>query len=240
MRIHYLQHVPFEDLGSLESPLLDLGHAVNCTRLYASDPLPHIEDFDALIVMGGPMGVHDEALYPWLGDEKALIRTVITDSQKPLLGICLGAQLIAAVLGAPVTRNPQREIGWFPLHLDPAFMASRWGGCIANGDLAFHWHGDTFTLPPGALPVGSSEACQTQGYVIDGRIIGLQFHLETTVASATALLRECADELDGGLFVQSAEAIMAQPERFARINAAATAIARQWLKGKWLNGESPA
>jgi len=231
LHIHYLQHVPFEDLGSLEAALLGMGHTIGCTRLYADDPLPTIDDFDALIVMGGPMGVHDEPLYPWLGDEKALLRSVIGDTRKPLLGICLGAQLIATVLGTEVRRNPHREIGWFPLQLDPAFIASRWGDCLADGTFAFHWHGDTFTMPQGSLPIGSSEACLTQGYILDGRIIGLQFHLETTANSAKALISECADELDDSPFVQSAETIMAHSEHFTRINTSAAALVKQWLSG---------
>lgn len=231
MRIHYLQHVPFEDLGSLEPALLAMGHSVACTRLHSDHSLPGVEDFDALIVMGGPMGVHDEDIYPWLVDEKSLIRNVIDKSRKPLLGICLGAQLIADVLGAPVTRNPYTEIGWFPLHLDPAFMASPWAATLVNGDPVFHWHGDTFALPQGALPVGSSAACEAQGYIIDDRIVGLQFHLETTLESAASLIRECGNELAVGAFVQSAETIMAEPERFTRINAAAAALAHHWLKG---------
>jgi len=232
LRIHYFQHVPFEDLGSLKSTLLDLGHDLSCTRLYAGELLPHCDQFEALIVMGGPMGVYDEALYPWLADEKRLIQEAIRTG-KHLLGICLGAQLIATVLGAAVTRNPQPEIGWFPLRLAAEFTRSRWGNFLNVDEPVFHWHGDTFALPEGALPIGSSDACANQGYIVGERIIGLQFHLETTPESALALISECADQLDDtNPYVQSAGIIMADPARFASINRAADTLVRQWLGGE--------
>ena len=231
MRIHYIQHVPFEDPGSLLPELTGMGHQLSGSHPYRGDPLPTQADFDALMVMGGPMGVQDEALYPWLAAEKALIGAVCRDTPKPVLGICLGAQLIAAALGAPVTRNPVPEIGWFPLYLDPALAASPWGRCFDDGQPVFHWHGDTFALPEGALPLGYSDGCGHQGFVIDNRIVALQFHLETTAESAAALIRECGDELVEGPFVQSAETILADPARFQRINQVASRLARLWLTG---------
>lgn len=230
MHIHYLQHVPFEDLASLGPALLAMGHTLSHTRLYAGDPLPASDRFDALIVMGGPMGVHDEAIHPWLATEKSLIRQVIEQTVKPVLGICLGAQLIADALGATVSANPCREIGWFPLDLDAAFSASRWGGYLVAGEPVFHWHGDTFALPAGALAIGSSAACATQGYIVEDRVVGLQFHLETTLESATALIAACGDELDGSAYVQSAGEMLANPERFTRINRAAAGFVGEWLK----------
>lgn len=229
MRIHYLQHVPFEDLGSMAPQLSSRGHELSVTHLYRGEPLPAVDGFDALIVMGGPMGVKDESRYPWLAAEKVFLHQLMTETHTPVLGVCLGAQLIADVLGAPVARNPHREIGWFPLALDPRFVASPWGGCLKNGELVFHWHGDTFALPDGALPIASSAACEHQGFIIDDRIVGLQFHLETTPQSADALLRECADELDGSAYVQSAEAIVAEPERFECINEAMGRLLDSWL-----------
>jgi GMP synthase-like glutamine amidotransferase len=114
MRIHYLQHVPFEGLGSIETSLLQFGHTITCTQMFSNKPLPSIDEFDCLIVMGGPMGANDDDQLSWLGPEKVLIRQAI-DSGKRVLGICLGAQLIAAVLGARVSRNAHREIGWFEI-----------------------------------------------------------------------------------------------------------------------------
>ena len=114
LQIHYLQHVPFEGLGSIESWLHERGHHVSATHMFSGDQLPQLDHLDWLMVMGGPMGVSDDIQYPWLKGEKEFIREAV-DSGKVVLGICLGAQLIADALGAPVRKNEYREIGWFPI-----------------------------------------------------------------------------------------------------------------------------
>ncbi|MEW8197867.1 MAG: type 1 glutamine amidotransferase, partial [Candidatus Thiodiazotropha endolucinida] len=114
MRAHYLQHVPFEDLGSIENWLKRSGYEITRTRLYESEELPGIESVDLLVIMGGPMSVNDDQDFPWLVEEKEFIKKVI-ESGKPVLGICLGAQLIACSLGAEVFSNSVKEIGWIPI-----------------------------------------------------------------------------------------------------------------------------
>ena len=114
MRVHYLSHVPFEKLGTMETWLEQRGARLSATRFYQGEPLPEPEQLDTLIVMGGPMGADDEARYPWMAAEKRFIEQCIA-ADKKVLGVCLGAQLIARVLGAPVTANPEPEIGWFPV-----------------------------------------------------------------------------------------------------------------------------
>ena len=121
MKIHYLQHVPFEGLGSIESALKEGGHSISVTRLFSDDPLPDISAFDWLIVMGGPMGIKDEDEYSWLRTEKEFIKKTI-QTGKVVLGICLGAQLIAEVLGARVYKNKYREIGWFDINFNPNLL----------------------------------------------------------------------------------------------------------------------
>ena len=111
MRVHYLSHVPFEKLGTMETWLEQRGARLSATRFYQGEPLPEPEQLDTLIVMGGPMGADDEARYPWMAAEKRFIEQCIA-ADKKVLGVCLGAQLIARVLGAPVTANPEPEIGW--------------------------------------------------------------------------------------------------------------------------------
>lgn len=217
MRIHSLQHVPFEGLGSMAEVFERRGDEVTTSHLYAGDAPPALEAFDWLVVMGGPMGVHDEEQYPWLAAEKTLIRAAI-DGGKRVLGICLGAQLIAHTLGAAVTPNPRREIGWFPIRATEAAGATPWGVVFAGQPRVFHWHGDTFAIPPGAVHLASSEACPHQAFVLGTRVLGLQFHLETTGESAEALLKHCANELDGSEWVQDAEAIRADPSRYPAIN----------------------
>ena len=218
MRIQVLQHVPFDGLGSISPWAAEKGHTVRAYGLFREDSLPDPEQFDWLMVLGGPMGVYDEAQYPWLVDEKRLIEAAIR-AEKTVLGICLGAQLIASVLGKKVTRNPQREIGWFPLKLSQAARQTRLFGSLPNEFPAFHWHGDTFEIPDGALHLASSAVCANQAYLYGDRVLGLQFHLETTPLAAQALVTHCADELTAGEYIQSPAEILASPEKFEHINA---------------------
>ena len=223
MNIHYLQHVPFEGLGSMESALITRGHQLFCTHLYKNQPLPAIEKIDWLIVMGGPMGVHDEDKYPWLKQEKECIRQTI-DAGKLVLGICLGAQLIAAALGAKIYKNPDREIGWFNINPHTEAADTILASVFSSPIEVFHWHGDTFDLPVKAKLLASSDACNNQGFIFADRVVGLQFHLETTPESARELINNSRDELDGSSYVQSEKEMLSKPQRFARINQTMTAV----------------
>jgi len=217
MRIHSLQHVPFEDIGSMASDFRARGYSVSSTHWYRGDAAPAVGDFDALVVMGGPMGIYDEAIYPWLADEKILIKEAIA-AGKIVLGICLGAQLIADVLGGKVTRNAHKEIGWLPLAINPAATAHPIAQVLARYPEVFHWHGDTFTLPPGAVHLASSEGCANQAYIFKDQVYGFQFHLETTPTSARALIEHCGEDIDGSRYTQNAAAILASDDKFAQIN----------------------
>jgi GMP synthase-like glutamine amidotransferase len=220
MKAHYLQHVPFEALGYFENVLLKKGHAITRTRLFEGDPFPETETVDLLIVMGGPMGVFDEDAYPWLAAEKRFIKAAI-DSGKTVLGVCLGAQLIADVLEARVFPNGHREIGWFPLRPSEEIARTSLGPVFQRTATVFHWHGDTFDLPEGAVPVGSSDACRHQGFMLGSRVVALQFHLESTPRSVADLISHCGDELDGSTYVQDPAGLLQAPARFAHINAMA-------------------
>lgn len=226
MHIHYLQHVPFEGLGSMESYFRAGGHKLSSTQLYLDHALPSPYDFDWLVIMGGPMGVHDEAAYAWLVKEKAFVRKAM-DAGKAVLGICLGAQLIADVCGARVFKNKHPEIGWFPIHAAPLSVGSILAGVLPPVADAFHWHRDTFDIPPGGTLLASSKACKNQGFIIGDRVVGFQFHLETTPEAAAALIDNCGDERDGSGFVQSAGDIIGDPRRFARINALMASVLKQ-------------
>ncbi len=217
MRVHYLQHVEFEGLGSIEPWLLAAGHRITRTRLYAGDRPPASDDFDWLIVMGGPMGANDDATLPWLAAEKRLIREAVDDGKR-VLGICLGAQLIAAVLGAEVYRNAEREIGWFEIRRTSHAATHGLGRVLPQRADVFHWHGDTFDLPPGAVALAESDACRNQAFAVGDHVLALQFHLETTPAAAAALIDHCRDELTDGPYVQTAEQMSARPERFETLN----------------------
>ncbi|MEJ2087687.1 MAG: type 1 glutamine amidotransferase [Gammaproteobacteria bacterium] len=216
MRAHYLQHVPFEGLGSIEPWLLDSGYDITCTRLFARVHLPEPEAIDLLIVMGGPMSVNDEREHPWLVAEKRFIRTVI-EAGKPTLGVCLGAQLMAAALGGEVYPNPVKEIGWLPIQAERQAHEATFR--FPDEIVVFHWHGDTFTLPPGAVRLARSAVCENQAFQLGSRVLGLQFHLETTPESARALAENCRDELLPGEHIQSEAEILAAPAaRYREIN----------------------
>jgi GMP synthase-like glutamine amidotransferase len=199
MKLHWLQHIPFEGLGCIREWAATLSAEITCTRLFAGDTLPAIDDFDLLVIMGGPMGAQDHTDHPWLIPEKQFIRKAI-HSNKRVLGICLGAQLIADALNAKVFTGPQKEIGWYPI-----LREQHTPDLIPDGLIAFHWHGDTFDIPTGAVRLASSEACINQGFVYDNRVVALQFHLETTDETMEALIKHCEHELIDAPYIQSAE-----------------------------------
>lgn len=202
MRVHWFQHVPFEGLGVIGDWAKEKGYETACTRLHRGEtPTPQGE-YDFLIVMGGPMNIYDYGEYPWLKDEKKAIKSAI-ESGKKVLGICLGAQLIADVLGAEINGNGEKEIGWHKVKTLGE----------ANNQIltdfpkefpAFHWHGDTFSIPEGAFRLFKSRGCGNQGFIYAENVIGLQFHLESTRKNIEELIENCADEMDGGRHVQDA------------------------------------
>ncbi len=230
LQIHWLQHVPFEGLGSIEGWVKRSGHRLSGTRLWSGEPLPDAADLDWLIVMGGPMGVSDEDRFDWLSPEKRFVKSCLF-SGKRVLGICLGAQLVAEALGAEVAPNGEREIGWFPVRFDAAACADSGWTIFPDTLPAFHWHGDRFELPEGAHLLAESDACDRQAFAWGGRVLGIQFHLETTAESAAKLIENCADELTAGEFIQSPEEMLARPGRFSRINDMMGAVLKRMEKG---------
>lgn len=209
MRAHCFQHVPFEGLGSIQAWLEATGYDITVTRFYERPELPVAQEVDFLVVMGGPMSVNDQEAYPWLVAEKSFIRDVI-EAGKPVLGICLGAQLIASAMGGVVRPNPVKEIGWFPVEgVKPDPLLAR-GGSFRFPSVvqAFHWHGETFELPSRAIRLARSEACENQAFQLGRSVIGLQFHLETTPESARQLVAHCGDELVDGPYIQPREEIL--------------------------------
>jgi len=217
--MHYFQHVPFEGLGSIEQWISARGYHLTATKLYQNEPMPDMEGVELLVIMGGPMGVHDEDRFPWLAMEKRFIEKAMSKG-KAVLGICLGAQLIADVLGARVYPNRFKEIGWFPIELTEAGQHSSLFGFLPARLEVFHWHGDTFDLPAGAVHMARSEACTHQAFVYNERVIALQFHLESTAEGIEALIENCSGELINGSYIQTPSQLNAHPKAFSIINGA--------------------
>jgi len=211
MRLHYLQHAPFEDAGNIALWATERGHSVSHTRLDLDEDFPRLEEFDWLVIMGGPMSAYEEERYAWLVREKEFIRKVI-DRGVPTLGVCLGAQLIAEVLGGRVKENHQKEIGWFPVYLTDEGRQSPLFAAFPRCFVPFHWHGDTFSIPPGAARIAWSEACVNQAFVWR-KAVGLQFHLEYSAVSIQRMIHEGGEELVDGPSIQKADQMLPCNER---------------------------
>jgi len=192
------------------------GYRLACSRLHAAEPLPDIDDFDWLVVMGGPMNVDDESRHAWLAPEKRLIRNAI-DSGRHVLGICLGAQLIAQALGARVVPGGP-EIGFAPVVLDATADTAAVFSGLDDPLAAFHWHGDHMAGISNAVPLGRSADCAVQGFAWCERVVGLQCHLEITPAGVPSLTRHDPDNAalagDPGYWAD----VIADTQRFARMN----------------------
>lgn len=194
MPVLAFRHVPFEPLGLIADALWARGFEYQYVDL-AADPDfdPPLDQADALIFMGGPMSVNDPL--PWITRELSLIERGLARNL-PLLGICLGSQLIAKALGSLVYPNPVKEIGWAPVYLTDAAASDPLLGGIAGPETIFHWHGETYDLPRGAELLAYSDACRNQAFRIGDNVYGFQFHLEATPEMITQWRLEDANEGD--------------------------------------------
>lgn len=206
MQTHFIQHVPFESPGYLLQWAQEAQHSISFTKIFEAVQFPPAASIDLLVVMGGPMGVYEEATYPWLKAEKTFIREVI-DAGKKVLGVCLGSQLVAEALGSKVYPNPQKEIGWWPVQVVDTATGSPTAGWPAEFTV-FHWHGDTFDLPPGAMHLFRTNACPNQGYLVGNRVAGLQFHLEANQALVETMIAHGKQELVHAPLIQEEKALL--------------------------------
>jgi GMP synthase-like glutamine amidotransferase len=203
IKIQCFQHVHFEDLGCINNWIAKNGHSVNYTKFYENYLIPEPDSYDWLIIMGGPMSVYDEEKFPWLIDEKKAIYQAI-EKNKTVIGICLGSQLIADVLGVEVYKNSEKEIGWFDITLTGQEKSEKIFGKNRIGKLkVFHWHGDTYRLPENSVRLAYSECCENQAFLYKENILGLQFHLEVTEQSIGAMIKNGRNELINGKYIQS-------------------------------------
>lgn len=232
MNITMLQHASFEGPGRIAAWADARGHQLEIIRLDRQEPLPPLERIEALISLGGPMGVHDQALHPWIDAEVSLLRQALK-RRLPILGICLGAQLLAVAAGAGVRRNPEREIGCFPIQWTPEAQRHPLTSFLPDSLEVIHWHGDTFALPPGAQRLARSEACLNQALVLH-RALGLQFHLEMGPEEVSAVAAACPGDLAAGAFVQELPHILAQERVFSSCRSALFDLMDLWSGGRTL------
>jgi GMP synthase-like glutamine amidotransferase len=189
------QHDPFEDLGFFGEVLEKQGADYRVVRLHHGEtPAEEWEHVRALIILGGPMNVDEEESFPFLRWEKRIIRAAI-DEAVPMLGICLGAQLIAATLGTAVFHGAVKEIGWSPISITPHGQVDSLLGYLPESATVFQWHGDGFDLPAGAIKLASSAHYSTQAFRLGKTIYGLQFHLEVTPRMIERWIEERSKDL---------------------------------------------
>lgn len=213
MKIYCLKHVPFEGPGLITKWAKLHGHRIVEVDLFTEDPLPPVKEGDGLLVMGGPMNIYQYRDYPFLKKEVEFLRRAL-NKQIKTVGICLGAQLLADVLGGKVYQGPVKEIGWMPVDFTPE--ARQWCAGLPKTLSVLHWHGDTYDLPEGAVRLAKSKHCKEQGFLYKDIALGLQFHMEMTNKGLEGISHVCADELITGVeTIHSAERMKKETEFFA-------------------------
>jgi GMP synthase-like glutamine amidotransferase len=211
MRIHAIKNAPHEGPGRIAAWAHARSHEVAVTRAYECGDMPHLDSFDWLVVMGGPMSVHETDAYPWLRQEVTLIEGALAH-RKIILGICLGAQLIARILGARVHRENPTERGWHRIKKTEEARRSFSFRKMPREFTAFAWHTDAFDLPAGARPLAMSDACDHHAFEYDGRVVGLQFHLEVDPESIADVIDRSGYRNASGPYIQTREEIFSHIE----------------------------
>ena len=228
------RHSPTEGPGHFATYLDGAGIPWQLIRLDAGEAVPaSLAEFAGLCFMGGPMSVNDDL--PWVAPVCALIRDAVAQDV-PVIGHCLGGQLMAKALGAPVTRNPVKEIGWGEVRVLDKPQARQWLGDDLRRFLSFHWHGETFAIPPGATRLMESAWCANQGYVLNDRHIGMQCHVEMTPELIRTWYRDWAQEVEalaGRLASVQTPAEMEDgiEDKVRALNAVADRIYDRWVQG---------
>lgn len=207
MRIHVIIHAAFEKLGVIESWIKQKNYILTTTHTYKGEELPQHSDFDFLIIMGGPQSPLELNKHPYLRNEITLAKHAV-QANKVMLGICLGAQIIAEALGAATERSPNKEIGVYPIQLtkegaqDPLFKL------FPQKFDVMHWHNDMPGLPEGGVLLAKSEGCPRQAFRYGDRIYGLQFHLEMTAELVKGMVEHCPEDLLQEEYVRSKEELL--------------------------------
>ncbi len=214
MNMLFLQHDPLDGPGALLEWADSRGHTVSFCLVCEGHPLPRLESFELLVSLGGPMGAYEEEKYPWLATEKEYLREAVAAGKK-ILGLCLGCQLLADALGGKAFRHTCKEFGWQPI--EPLPQGAEWFGTHETFK-AFQWHGDTYSLPPGAVQLARNEATEQQAFLLNGpagnQALGLQFHLEWTEQMSREALAEPGVAPPKSAFVQTPEEILSDLSLF--------------------------
>ncbi len=194
-RLLVIQHSPAEDLGTFGAVLSERGGEATYVRVYAGEDVPTtVRDFHGLVLMGGPMGVYERDRYPFLGAELELVQWALQQGTA-VLGVCLGSQLLAHALGAKVGPGTAKEIGWYDVRLTEKGHSDPLLTQFPEAFVGFHWHGDVFPLPPGAVALASSDLTPVQAFRYGEKAYGLLFHLEMTEEIAAKMIRDFEEEL---------------------------------------------
>ncbi len=231
MRLHVLQHIPFEWLGTIEDWASTHRMHITSTRFYEEGwKLPDLHEIDIVVSMGGPMGVYEEDIFPWISKEKAFLRTAI-DAGKHVLGICMGAQMIASALGAEVKPHPVKEIGFFPVTLTAEGKTHPLLTGFPETLDVLHWHGDRFAIPLGAAHIAESAACPTQGFIYKNKVLAFQCHPEMTAQGLEALIEHDRTSLDiPEAYIQDAATLRRLAPKLEACRAPFFALLDRWLK----------
>ena len=229
MKVLALQHSAGDTPAAAGEILGNLGHELEVARTVelGGDPVPMAVEADALMLFGGGASLTGLQRPDWIGQEQELVR-MYADAGRRVMGICLGSQIVASALGAKVTRNLQREVGWH--HVSRVDCQSHVGEAFPDQFMAFHWHQDTFGIPPGGQCLLRSDGCDHQGFVVDDRIFGFQCHLEATQRTVDVFLMVSNLHEQPGRFVHRAPQILQDSKRYL---AAQTEILSNFLQ-KWL------
>lgn len=207
MKIHAILHASFETVGSIENWASENSHSLRLTHSYLNEPLPGIEDFDVLIIMGGPQSPREQDIYPYLANEISLIQLAIK-ANKVVLGFCLGAQLIGEALGAQTLKSLEKEIGIWPITLTEEGKKDALFESFDDSFDVIHWHNDMPGIPEEAVLLASSPGCPHQAFRYKDRVYGFQFHMEITQENAKTMCQHCADDLKPSKFTQSKEDLL--------------------------------
>jgi GMP synthase (glutamine-hydrolysing) len=218
-RVLLIQHAEVEKPGTIAEVITSAGYPIQPIRAFDGQPVPQAaSDAQGLVIMGGPMGVYERDRYPFLREELHLIGNTLAEG-KPILGICLGSQLVAAALGAEVKKGRFKEIGWYSVSPTEAATADALLAGIDHSFVALHWHGDVFDLPCGAVSLASSQLTECQAFRYQKNIYGFLFHIETTAEILRGMVATFADELrqegmDGQAIMQGAGKYLPGLQRF--------------------------